>query len=572
MIWTFYIKMKKPTALFLAPGLLIITILGLTSCSAPSPKKVVKPQPDIVLSALPQKSAEQLRIEKLEVAIHQAQLSKNWPEYIKLSEQLWQLADADNQLSIEYTIWQTLSDQFNTPEAIAQLAGSRNSKLESWAGLLTAMEQPGLFKRQALHDLAIFEEDALYQSHLLDAIQWRFKNKQAVKQIGVLLPFKGKYQHISQQIRNGMLKAYMVSNQSVTLKFYDSSNVDEVLAQYQRAKQDGADLVIGPLTKEAIDQLAGQNIRDLIALNSSDETSFKSFNFRTQTEGIQITQQLKKNEFSRIGILSSEKARDVSTAEALKTQWLMDEKNHAELSVYSLEKLNLRKALGDLINEKQSQARYNNVRWLLGAKLEFFPRTRKDLQAIVLIGSADQVAVFHPQFEFFQLDLPVYATSNLTPKELQNIKVNKDLGDVIFPTIPAVFTPNSLNTELEAFGWDSFILANQLNNLAPNLCLNQGQSGILFVDGQEIDKKLIWAQYSANGKLERWQPKVVEMAIVDDETLAQQTLEALIEQERLDALNSERLPESTNSAPADQTDLRTAPSGEVNDVKVIPPN
>jgi len=525
--------MQKPTALFISSSLLIITVLGLVSCSAPAPK-IVEAKPDIVLAPISKKSASELRIEKLEMSIRQAQKAQNWTQYLKLSEQLWQLGNPENQLAVEYTVWQTLSKQFNTPPKIELLANSRVPELESWAGLLNAMQQPGLFKRQALQDLSVFEDDALYQNHLLETLQWRLKTQQSVRKIGVLLPFKGKYQDVSYKIRNGLLKAYMVSDQSITLKFYDSSNLESVLSQYQLAKQEGADLVIGPLTKEAIAQLEGQNIRDLIALNSSDDTSFKSFNFRTQTEGIQITQQLEKNDFSRIGILSSENTRDMSTAQALMSQWLMDETHHATLTPYSLEKLNLRKALGGLINEEQSQTRYNNLRWLLGAKLEFFPRTRKDLQAIVLIGKAEQVAVFHPQFEFFQLELPVYATSNLTPTDIQNIETNKDLGKVIFPTIPAVFSPNALSTELEAFGWDSFVLASQLGNLAPNLCLNQGQSGILFLDGQEVDKKLIWAQYSANGKLMAWVPSVIEKT-------EQQTLEDLIEQERLEALKEEAL-------------------------------
>lgn len=530
--------MKNRTALFLGPSLLIIIALGLNSCSAPAPKTST----DIVLPTSSKASAPA----QLEAAIRQAKQSKNWPEYIKLSEQLWAMADSENQLAIEYSIWQTLSKQFNTPNAINQLANSKNPALASWAELLNAMNQPGLFKRQALQDLSLFEESALYQSNLFKALQWRFQTEQAIKQVAVLLPFNGKYQHISEQIRNGILKAYMASDQTINLTFYDSSKLDDVLAQYQRAKQEGADLVIGPLTKEAIDQLAGQNITDIIALNNTDEKSFKSFNYRTQSEGVQITQQLKKNGFKRIGILTSEASRDLKTAEALQAQWLSDEKNHAVLSTYAQKNLNLRKALGDLINEELSQARHNNLRWLLRRNMEFFPRTRKDLQAIVLVGQADQVAVFHPQFEFFELELPVYATSNLTPSNLQSPDINKDLSNVIFPTIPAVFSQNALNTELEAFGWDSFILAKQLGNLAPNLCLNQGESGILFLNGQEIDKKLIWAQYSNKGELMRWVPPAAELIKPTEVTdpkeapkTAQQRLEELIEEERLEALKDE---------------------------------
>jgi len=574
--------MHKTTALFISSGLLALTLLGLTSCSAPKPKATVEAKPDIVLPQKDIKSATEIRIEQLEAAIRTAQGKQNWPQYIELSEQLWQLADADNQLAIEYMIWHTLSSHFNNEAAINQLASSRHPQLQSWSHLLTALKQPGLFKLQALEDLKQFDDEALYQSHLLSALQQRLKTQQSIRQIAVLLPFKGKYQHISNQIRNGLLKAYMVSNQSIKLKFYDSSDVELVLQQYQIAKQEGADLVIGPLTRAAIEQLSGQNITDILALNSSEDHAFKSFNFRSQTEGLQITQQLQKNDFKRIGILSSENKRDMSTAQTLMSHWLANEDNQAILRPYSLKKLNLRKELGGLINEEQSQTRYNNLRWLLGSKLEFFPRTRKDLQAIVLVGNEKQVSVFHPQFEFFQLELPVYATSNLTPKNIQDIQANKDLGNVVFPTIPAVFTPHALNTPLEAFGWDSFMLASQLDKLAPNLCFTQGQSGILYLDGQEVDKKLVWAQYTKDGQLVRWTPPVIEKT-------EQQLLEELMEQERLEALQSEistldqsvetsnietSNPASEPNTPADtSTDLLPiGQSKSVDGVQIITPN
>ncbi len=555
--------MHKTTALFISTSLLAVTLLGLTSCSAPQSKKTVEAKPDIVLPQTKPKTADERRIAQLEQSIKQAQADRNWPQFINLSEQLWQLADSDNQLAIEYMVWKTLSDNFTSQAAINQLTMSRNPQLESWASLLNALKQPGLFKLQALQDLKEFEDDAIYHSHLLTALKYRLKTQQSIHQIAVLLPFKGKYQHISEQIRNGILKAYMVSNQKVGIQFYDSSNVASVLQQYELAKQDGADLVIGPLTKEAIEQLAGHNINDVIALNNSSESSFKTFNFRAQTEGLQITQQLKRNDFRRIGILSSQSSRDLNTAQTLMSQWLGDEENQALLRAYSLEKLNMRKELGGLINEEQSQSRYNNLRWLLGEKLEFFPRTRKDLQAIVLIGDADQVAVFHPQFEFFQLELPVYATSNLTPQDLQDIETNKDLSNVIFPTIPAVFTPHALKTPLEAFGWDSFMIASQLHQLAPNLCFNQGQSGILYLDDQAIDKKLIWAQYSEHGRLARWVPPVAEKS-------EQQLLEEMMQQELLEALQNEV--SMTQPAPAVQSAATPAAESQMVDgVQVITP-
>lgn len=501
----FYKKMHQTTALIIASSLLATLFLGLSGCTMPGESKTAKPQADIVLSQEQKKSAQELKLIELQQQIRAAQRQKNWERYVALSEQLWHLADEENQAAIEYMVWHTLSHEFDTPEKVAQLENSSNNTLQSWASLLDAQQQPGLYALQALADAASFHNDALYVKHLVPALKMRLKERQTVRHLAILLPFKGKYQQVSTQIRNGLLKAYMLSKRNIELSFYDSSEIDEVAQRYRQARQDGADLVIGPLTKEAIEALLAENISDFLALNNVDNADIKAFNFRSQSESLQITQQLQQMQYQRIGILSSESSRDTSTAMELRAKWLNTPENHALLHQYPLKNPNLRKALGGLINEEASQARYNNLRWLLRQKLEFFPRTRQDLQAIVLIGNANQVAVFHPQFEFFQLDIPVYATSNLTPSHLQNIERNQDLAKVIFPTMPAVFKAHTLNTPLEAFGWDSFLLATQLSNLAPNLCLTEGQGGLLYQDeDQQIDKKLIWAQYSDNGILMRW--------------------------------------------------------------------
>ena len=525
--------MKKSSALFLTPSLLILVVLGLSSCSQ-SPTRSGSGT-DIVLPTGTQKSAEQIRIQQLEASISQAQKRGNWPEYIGLNEQLWDQVVSENRHIVEDNVWTSLSNSSTTQVATNQIASTRDPKLSGWTVLLNDIAQLAGFKPKAAPVINQFDQKTGYQSELLKALKLRLQGQKPIKQVGVLLPFSGKYKSIGEQVRNGMLKAYMASDQKITLKFYDSGNVNQVLALYHRAKQEGADLVLGPLSKEAVDKLAGQNITDVIALNSSDNTSFRSFNYRTQSEGAQIAQQLRGSGFERIAILTSENSRDLKIAHSLKKEWLSGQKNHAVLSIYPSKDLNLRKALGDLINEEQSQARHNNLRWMLGRKLEFFPRPRKDLQAIVLIDKPEQVAVFYPQFAFYALDLPVYATSSLTPLNLKDIPVNRDLGNIIFPTIPAIFSQNSLNTELEAFGWDSFLLAQKIGTLAPNIFLTEGQSGILYLNGQEIDKKLIWAQYTPGGTLKRLDTAEGKTGKLSD----QQRLENLIEKERLEALRKE---------------------------------
>ncbi|MDG6778521.1 penicillin-binding protein activator [Thiomicrorhabdus sp. zzn3] len=552
--------------------------LGLTGCT--TPQKAAKAPSDIVLSETPLKPAEAMSREELRAQRLNAQTQQAWSDYLQLTEVLWHQANDREQAEIERQTWQTLAAEFKDIRRLQRLRQAGDLPAQQWADLLEAMQQPGLYAYSALQTLKEWRPNAIYQHHLLAELSETFKQP-SVKQLAVLLPLSGKYQEVGEQIRNGLLKAYMISNRQTGVRFYDTSDPQQVVERYQQAVHEGADFVVGPLTKESVERLAQylkqqdglentQTTQDgstdlkpfdtansstdlpvitsspsdqgshtapvkVLALNETEQAGlnsplFLSFNYRSQTESQQITQQLEANRYQRIGILSSEMSRDMNNAQSLLSQWLSNPQNQAVFKSYPVEKLNLRKALGDLINEEASQARYNNLRWLLGEKLEFFPRTRQDLQAIVLIGNAKQVAVFHPQFEFFQLQLPVYATSNLTPANLQKIENNPDLANVIFPTIPAIFTPHALQSPLEAFGWDSFILAMQHHKLADNLCLNQGQSGILYRNPDyTIDKKLVWAHYSPIGQLTRWvpppEPQEADAEAVSDEKAAPPTIE-----------------------------------------------
>jgi hypothetical protein len=501
----FYKKMHNKTALITAISVLIGALLGLSGCSTPS--KTSQAPTDLVLEPSPVLSAQERQTQALERRILQTRDRGQWADFVVLSEQLWQQADAENRAAIEFIVWESLSNEFDTPKKIANLMRSSTPQLQSWGALLHAQQQPGAFALQAMDDVALFEEQAIFSQHLIPALKQRIREHQSLRQLAVLLPLQGKYQPIAEQIRNGLLKAYMAFNPSLSLRFYDTSQSDNAVNAYRQAIQDGADRVIGPLTKESIDQLIQANITDFIALNQTDHPNVMAFNFLPQSESWQIARQLSHSRYQRIGILSSDENRNLNTANQLRAHWLEAPKRQALLQQFPSKNPNLRDALGGLINEETSRARYNNLRWLLGQQMEFFPRTRQDLQAIVLIGSAQQVAVFHPQFEFFQLKLPVYATSNLTPPHLKQPPRNPDLGEVIFPTLPAVFAPHALNTPLEAFGWDSFLVASKGHLLAPGLCLTEGMTGHLFIDSlNNVDKKMIWAQYSPSGELHPWVP------------------------------------------------------------------
>ena len=89
--------------------------------------------------------------------------------------------------------------------------------------------------------------------------------------IAVLLPLSGPYQKVAAALRDGMIAAYFEqpAEQRPLLRFYDSSDSVDTWPLYTRAAAEGAELVVGPLDKQAVAQLAraGELRVPVLALN-----------------------------------------------------------------------------------------------------------------------------------------------------------------------------------------------------------------------------------------------------------------------------------------------------------------
>lgn len=483
-----------------------ILLLGLSACTE-NPIKPAKPEvaQSSKLEAKQTKDSlnqvpKELSLNELKLLQANATNKGNWSEYLFYSTLLWNLSNQNEayQNQLENQAWSIVNSL--SSQNIAELENSAYPEAQAWVSLLNAFKGSKYQTKQSLMNLNSFEADAIYHKHLLPKLLAEQPASESVHQIAVLLPMKGRYKVISQQIRSGIMKAFYASNQNITLKFYDSSDLTNLEATYTQAKQEGADRIIGPLRREALQILASFHDDKLLALNSIDSHSFTQFSFKASQPNLQMVKTFETAGFKRIGILSNDARSSLVKAQELNKSWV--EAGHtAILSVYPDEKPKLRKALGQLIHENLSKERQNNLRWLIGQKLDYFPRTRQDLDAIVIFDNAYRMAVFRPQFDFFELDTPLFGDTELTPPNFQELKQNRDLKSVSFLTYPATLNPVDLTSKFEAFGWDSFMVSTYNEALQNGNCLTNTKTGILRLDGNEIKQQLVWAKYDKTGSL-----------------------------------------------------------------------
>ncbi len=513
--------MKNTMPFYLVQSATIISLFALTACStAPiSHKKSPTTQPTVQqessgnaveiaksITPPPLKPEDLVTLSdiELELQINQAHQQGHLPNFILLNHQLWQNASNSEQAQIEQRIWNRLSQQplEEIKRTIQRLKQDRSPSVRQWGELLSVLKGPAETLSTQLNHLMKSNSDAIYMHHLLPGIQMQMANVSPPPQhIAVLLPFDGKYEHISSQIKSGIMKAYMASSQTIQLRFYNTSNLDKLEETYLQAKREGADFIIGPLRKEAIDHLITIADENVLALNKIDYAPFLQFSYKSANEVAQLVAHLKAKNYQNIGILSNNSRQDLKMAQTIKQAWNQFPGHSTLLSTYPNKSPKLRKALGDLINEANSKERYNTLRWATGQKLHFFPRTRQDFDAIIIIDDSARMAVFKPQFAFFNLKTPIYGTSQLSPKKPQRIQRNRDLSGVTFLAHPVIFQPENLTSNFEAFGWDSFQVATQLDNLRLGGYLAQGKTGELTLNDQLIQQNLVWAIYNKKGQI-----------------------------------------------------------------------
>ena len=93
----------------------------------------------------------------------------------------------------------------------------------------------------------------------------------APQQIAVLLPLSGNLEQQGSAIRNGMLMSYKEQGGQYSLNFYDTQT-KAIGDLYRQALQDGADMIIGPLLKDRVDELLKLNPAvPVLALNELDK-------------------------------------------------------------------------------------------------------------------------------------------------------------------------------------------------------------------------------------------------------------------------------------------------------------
>ncbi len=344
-------------------------------------------------------------------------------------------------------------------------------------------------------------------------------------QIGLILPLSGRQQGAGVAVRDGFLAALLQQEQSQrpVINIYDSAEMGATTA-YRRAIADGAQFVVGPLTKDDVTAIAasGETSVLTLALNqTADEVSQPSLMFQfaldPEDEARQVAQRVAADGRMRGLLLLPNNEWGQRLFKAFDTEIKTLGGTIAAMRFYDPAARDYSQPITQLLLIDESRQRANALSATIGTRLEFEPRRRGDAQFVFVGAQPVQGRSLRPALRFHLTeDLPIYATSEIFEPDAE---ANSDLEGVIFPDMPWVISPDAVSTQLRtalskhwpvrargrgrlyAFGFDAYRLVPLLKaGKFGNAHAVPGMTGLLSIDSRgRVHRELDWAQV-AGGK------------------------------------------------------------------------
>lgn len=424
------------------------------------------------------------------------------------------LVDDESQANNRRILWLTLTHIPQTELNSLAAKASDQSVLQGWLQLALISRK---YRDNPQSLLAALDQ---WQSHFnehpanhilpnpLDSIANKIRAQP--KQVALLLPLSGALQGPGTAVRDGFMAAYKNNNKtSMQVKTYDTSK-GEVASLYQTALNEGADYVVGPLTKSQVAVVAAlAHPVPTLLLNDADaniqENSY-SFGLSPVNEAIQVALRAKNKGYSRALIIAPGTDWGKEVTHAFTQQWQKSGGRVVDTFSYAAND-DLNKKMKDFLQISNSQQREKKIRELLGLKIQPVISRRQDFDMIFLLAYPSKARQIMPLLNYYYAgDVPVYATASVYGGSANPLK-DKDLDGIIFCDIPWVFAhqagtrnwPEQFNSynRLYALGIDSYTLATQLNQLMlfPADQSHNGDGILYLKPSQQVARVLEWGQF-----------------------------------------------------------------------------
>lgn len=364
-----------------------------------------------------------------------------------------------------------------------------------------------------------------------------------IERIALLLPLTSEHALAAQAVRDGFLAMHAASSRpdKPAIKIYDiGANPAQAPLTYSAAVRDGAQLVVGPLGIEAVDQVVKRGVLEvptLLLSHAGQEPQCRGaqgcagaaagqstnvpgravfqFGLPSEQEAVQAAERAYLDGHRQAASLTANTASGQRLANAFGDAWQRLGGLVVSAQTYQPDQSDYADPVKRLLNITQSEARKSALEARLRIKLKFEPHPRDDVDFIFLGADAKHARLIKPQINYNRAArLPVYATSYVFTGH-GDPGLDADLDGIMFGDMPWILVGDGkiqqlretlqrdwpyARTQLDrlyALGVDAYAVIPWLNRIGADsgARFDGVTSGLsLDLDGR-LHRQLVWAKF-----------------------------------------------------------------------------
>lgn len=457
---------------------------------------------------------DEQRVQALSLRIKAYALSDNMLDKALAHIELDPLLSGTDQQNNRESLWEALMaldtqqlDLFNPGQPPAEDSG--------WFALAYAMK--AYENNPEAMEVALEDWQRSYPNHPADLDSLRKTIKPSLRlptevdSIAVLLPESGPIAGAAKAVKQGIIAAHFSSGNDRQLKFYDVQN--NAAAAYQQAVEAGASIVIGPLDKPSVEQLARLDSLPVpvIALNRISgqpaHSNLFQFGLAPEDDARTAAKFAADQGYRRALVLGPRSDWGERVTEAFENAWQKEGGAVVRSNGYRESASDFSEVIVPLFGLNSSEQRAKALQSTLGRTLEFEPRRRQDVDFIFMVAKPLKARQLVPQFRFHRSgQLPVISTSHVYDGEADS-RQDIDLNGTIISDIPWIINAPEdsiyqglLNQaqgdkgtfmRLAAMGVDAYRLTERLAELSRGNNRYDGVTGSLQINSEGHIQRLM---------------------------------------------------------------------------------
>jgi outer membrane PBP1 activator LpoA protein len=452
---------------------------------------------------------------------HILEMSGDSLQSAQLGDQILRWAPAADAPALKRGIWRNLQ-RLDASRLQAALTTATDPQWEGWLELaLMSRDTPST----AAINLSVWR--TTHAGHpaaqpLPGGLDYLVESAPQLDKVALLLPLSGRLALAGKAVRDGYLAGYYAGraagDRDYELLVFDTDSYDSASTAYEQALSAGANLVVGPLSREAVAELGTLAHRPvpILTLNRIEQvlpatgSPLVQLSLAPEDESVRIAElAFGKGARSALIVRPAGPWGD-KVEQSLQQRWSALGGRVANRVTYDKREdysANVKSALD--LNASDKRAR--EIRDMLATNIEATPRRRQDVDVVFLLSrSGAEARSIKPLLAFhYAGNLPVYAISSIY-SGIPDAR-DRDLNGINMVEIPWLLganpglrvaiaagdTGSDNYTRLNALGADAFLLQSSFSQLqaGPDALL-RGNTGLLSMDPQQrIERELPLATF-----------------------------------------------------------------------------